>query len=352
MSAEPEVSVSLVMEWENAALTEATRVASLLRRIRLQVHELRQATGHGSGDPSSCAVPGRIRYPIEIVIAFNQSLDEARLKARILEIMGEEDREFRLTFCSTPEQRYFELKNAGANASKGDIVVFLDSDVIPQAHWLATLLSSFSDPEISIVGSNCFVEHRTLYQKSYAAIKFGEPFSGGGIVASYTLVHGNSMAFRRWAFDRYNFPPTGFTYKLPFKYFIETLRRDRFPVYVNLGAQVEHPAPLPKNFLKRGFFHGRDEMILRQERRQVSRSDGPESASTVTYWGAREYRLAASRLLRIMRLREKWQIALWELPLVYCIVAAYYSAVLAGYLVTKIWPGFSRRRFDYLTMLE
>lgn len=352
MSVEPGVSVSLVMEWENAALTKASRVASLLRRIRLQIHELRQAAGRSSEDTSSGAFLDCIRFPIEIVIAFNQSLDADRLKERISEITGEGDQEFRLTFCPTPEHKYWELKNAGANASQGDIVIFLDSDVIPQAHWFATLLDSFADPEISIIGSNCFVEHRTLYQKSYAAIKFGEPSSAYGIAASYDLIHGNSIAFRRWAFDRYNFPPTGYTYKLPFKYFIHTLKRDRFPVYVNLGAQVEHPAPLPKNFLKRGFFHGRDEMLLRQDRQQESLGDRTESANSNTYWGTREYRLAIARMTRVVRLREKWKIALWELPLVYGIAAAYYSAVLAGYLVTKFWPGYSRRRFDYLTMLE
>ena len=347
---EYDISVSIIMEWENAALTETSRVKTLLDIIQKQIHELFDSAVSNAKLRRDFSFLGRIRQPIEIVVAFHHSIDKERFLREITATIAINNPEICLSLVPTPEQRYFELKNTSAASSCGDILVFLDSDVIPQPNWLITLLGSFENPQIEIVGSNCFVQHKNLYQKSYAAIKFGEPSTSIEIIKSYDIAHGNSIAFRRNAYEEYKFPPTGYTYKLPFKYFIEALKQDNFPIYVNMGAQIEHPAPLPKNFLKRGFFHGRDEMILRQDRK-IKAEIGDESRS-ITYWGMHELTLAKARFCRIATYRKKWNIAIWELPLVYCIVAAYYSAVLTGYLITQMLPTYSRNKFDYLTMLQ
>src|SRR4029077_19368753 len=51
----------------------------------------------------------------------------------------------------TADSRYCSLKNAGAAASSGEIIIFLDSDVIPEPNWLAALLETFSNPHVSVV---------------------------------------------------------------------------------------------------------------------------------------------------------------------------------------------------------
>ncbi len=43
-------------------------------------------------------------------------------------------------------------RNAGVQAATGEIVVFTDSDCIPQDGWLAELVSPFEDPEVLITG--------------------------------------------------------------------------------------------------------------------------------------------------------------------------------------------------------
>src|SRR3954465_10274816 len=44
-----------------------------------------------------------------------------------------------------PGAEYYEMKNAGAAEATGDVVVYLDCDVVPEPGWLANLLPPFED---------------------------------------------------------------------------------------------------------------------------------------------------------------------------------------------------------------
>lgn len=51
-----------------------------------------------------------------------------------------------LKVLPTTGKRYYELKNYGATHIRSDVLVFLDSDVIPEDGWLEALLEAIKQP--------------------------------------------------------------------------------------------------------------------------------------------------------------------------------------------------------------
>ncbi|WP_292065209.1 glycosyltransferase family 2 protein [Mesorhizobium sp.] len=52
-----------------------------------------------------------------------------------------------IDFAACPDGRYYQLKNNGVRLSEGDVVVFMDSDTVPERNWLSNLLAPFEVPE-------------------------------------------------------------------------------------------------------------------------------------------------------------------------------------------------------------
>ena len=50
--------------------------------------------------------------------------------------------------------RYYALKNLGAQLCEQPVVVFLDSDVVPEPGWLRRLLEPFARRDVEVVGGS------------------------------------------------------------------------------------------------------------------------------------------------------------------------------------------------------
>ena len=57
-----------------------------------------------------------------------------------------------LSIIPTGKVRPAEKRNVGIAAAKGDVVVFIDDDAYPDAHWLENAVKYFGDPAIGAVG--------------------------------------------------------------------------------------------------------------------------------------------------------------------------------------------------------
>ncbi len=352
MSHDKNFTVAIVLELENAALGESSRVGRMLKETVAQIAQLSSLSETDEGVQE---LPYLLNYkgPLELVVTYNESLESNEIIRSLSNFIGAHNPMIKVILLPSPALKYFDLKNYGAERTTSDIIVFLDCDVIPQQDWLINLISSFANADLGVVGSNTYIQHSTIYQKGYALIKFEFPSDSNELVPSYDIPHGNSIAFRRSTFEKYPFPPTGSSYKLAFRYLVNNLRAGGEQLYANLGAQVEHPAPLPGNILIRGFFHGRDEMMLRQDNKKNRDGKAEAYHSNHTFFGLNELRLAYQRLLRIFKNYKKVQVTMLELPFAMLIVFLYYSAVAAGYFVTMLFPNILRGdKFDYLVMAE
>jgi glycosyltransferase involved in cell wall biosynthesis len=91
---------------------------------------------------------------------------------------------------------YEELKMAGAKATTGEIVVFADGDCEYDQAWLQALLSTFSDPSVSLVGGETTIESSGPYAFGVALAASFPARTSSGLYTS-DRYHLNNVAFRR-----------------------------------------------------------------------------------------------------------------------------------------------------------
>src|SRR5437763_6200178 len=136
------ISASIIVEREQARWQAQTRSRAMLRILAEQV---REATGD------------LLQSPVELLVCVDQAALEG-CREFVLATLGRDAELFRICFLGAPGLEYYELKNLGVREAGGDLLIFVDSDVLPEAGWLAHLLAPLSDPSISVVGGNTYVE--------------------------------------------------------------------------------------------------------------------------------------------------------------------------------------------------
>lgn len=145
-------------------------------------------------------------------------------------------------------------RNAGIRQAKGDFVVFLDGDCIPQPHWLSALLEGWDDPAVGLfVGEiegapssslvSRYVQHRRLICQADLLSQVIPTAAGGNLAvsrAALSRVGDFDEAFRRGedADLTWRIQTTG---GLEFRY--------------NPGAVVVHPNPAGLRRLALRSFH-------------------------------------------------------------------------------------------------
>ena len=103
----------------------------------------------------------------------------------------------------TEQDGYYDAKNRGFDASRGDVVVFADGDCWPEATWLAELVAPFVD-EATRVTAGRTTYRRDLLGTSASTLDFMYFMSPLG--AQYTRnFYANNVAFRRDVFGTYRY---------------------------------------------------------------------------------------------------------------------------------------------------
>jgi hypothetical protein len=242
--------VSLVIEWENAGRIGGERAGRMLEALHAQLE---------TRDPSLIG-------QAEIILAYHgESPDEDRVRATVAAAPNGEWRAD-IRPAPSPSQGYYELKNFGAGLAQGEIIVFLDSDVIPQPQWLERLISTFRNPEANVVCGATWVDHGGLYSAAMAlGWVFPVPPDDEAIVP-VTSFAANNVAFRAELRPTMTFPATD-QYRGQGVEVIERLRSDGTAILLNRGAQVCHPPPQGLGgFLSRALWSGYDLSVRERKR--------------------------------------------------------------------------------------
>jgi len=108
---------------------------------------------------------------------------------------------------STQSHGLSAARNAGIQAAKGDIVVFLDDDAVADVDWLERLMENFQDPKVIAAGGRAVPlwagkKPAWLPEELYWTVGCTYKGYADGKRTTVRNVHGNTMSFRREIFNR------------------------------------------------------------------------------------------------------------------------------------------------------
>lgn len=113
----------------------------------------------------------------EIVVVDNNSTDKT------LEVVEECNRNGKkeVIYVQEPEIGLHNSRHAGAKAAKGEILAYVDDDVICDSNWLSELVKPYTDPEVGCVGGKILPKWEAeppewvkLYPSSLSLLDLGD----------------------------------------------------------------------------------------------------------------------------------------------------------------------------------
>ena len=334
------LTVSVVVELENARLSDLARFQAMLRRLADQAARIRDEHSQAGVGPADAArFLKRLQTPLELLVLYDEDeIDGGDAHRALSETVPTDSGALRWQLIPARGQRYYELKNMGARHATGDIILFLDSDVVPEDAWLGNLLGSFADPQVQVVGGNTYVEPSSLYAKTFALVWFFPLRATQGALKPVRAFYANNVAFRREVWERYPFEPIVGTARGACGQLARTLQSEGIGVYLNTAAQVSHPAPNgAKHFVARALVEGRDHLVKLKQTR-------PQRAGVLRSFGrflSRCWKSLWSILVNGRRVGLSWP----AMPAAACIAFAYYALFLAGDIISRVFPRLFDRGF-------
>lgn len=270
---------TVVTEWENVKLSEFDRARRMLKALAAQLAELR---------------PRCANRPEVIFLHDREEIDLEAVKGAVDDAFTDPE-VAKLTFVATDGADYYEQKNIGVSLVDTELVVFLDSDVIPEPGWLAGLLSTFDDPSYEIVGGTTFLDLNRFSSRAFALFWFFPLRRDREGVRESRHFFANNVAFRRELIAGNPFP------KLPClrgacSILAQELMARGHKIHINESSRVSHPPPNGvAHVLRRAMCQGHDDLVL-GNLREPHRY---RSALTNALWRfQKRVRRAAKRIVR------------------------------------------------------
>ena len=291
--------VSIVVEWDNVLLAGSIRANAMLRTLAAEIQ--------------GCDLPCETLLCHNPVAVPNLELDVHGLPGIWRPV-------------PVPGSRYYDLKNRGALEASGDIIVFLDSDVIPEPGWLKTLLEPFADPSVQVVAGHSYIDPGEVYSKAFALTWFFPLRTETRSIQPVSHFFANNVAFRRGTFLAHPFPTMDSTSRGACVQLAKDLAASGIIIWKTSAAQVAHPAPQPgRHFVLRALAQGRD---------RLHREQGWRASFLGSF--ARYCHNCGRGLVSTFRGRRQVHLAWTGVPAVLAICFSYYSLCFAGEVMTHL----------------
>ncbi|WFP64679.1 MULTISPECIES: glycosyltransferase [unclassified Mesorhizobium] len=229
-----------------------------------------------------------------------------------------------LRFAACPGGRYYELKNNGVLATDTDIVIFMDSDTVPEPGWLSILLGPFQKPGTVCVNGYTYLFYDDFFSRTFALIWFFPMARGDEKFAAKRAINANNVAFRRDWIASHPFPQNN-GFKVSCTLLMHQLRREGHEI-VHAGARVYHYPPRGwRFFLWRALVTGRDADRKFVEIKSPSRSR--RIAKSFSRWVTNSWRVVR----RVIRHAPQTGMSLWQIPLSLIVGLAFYTLAFFGH---------------------
>lgn len=317
--------LSVLIEWENVLVAAEDRCARMLQELGRQV--------------------GAFDGKAEILVLFNPELIR---EYEITKVVAEHLRippssaEVPVRTVAAPGMHYYDLRNHGARLANGEIIVCLDSDVIPEPGWLNALASPLlTDTRVDFVGGETHLDHTpSFFDKSFALGWIFPPRSSDDSLrpGNARQFWANNVACRRSFFLEHPYPtdPNNPESRNACRRLKNQLEANGVTIWRAGAARVSHPAP---NGWRNAFLHalveGRDNAIIYRDR-----GYGPfrRSLRAVDFAFGRLKQAVRNGLSR----KNPARVPAWQLPGVLLVLIPYYSVTIAGawahaWLPARFW---------------
>lgn len=311
--------ISVIIEWENVLLAEQERCVAMLGQLRQQVLDS--------------------RHCIEVLVGFNpEQVDRAIVESAVAGYLSPADAQGRTVACrivAGTGRHYYQLKNLCIREASGRVIVFLDSDVIPEAGWLHALTEPFWEhADIRVVAGHTYLDPLGLFGRAFALgwffpLRTDTP----ALRAGGRRFFANNVAFRRDVIQAHPFPEMadGMT-RGACVHLAATLNNENIVIWRQSGAQTSHPAPNGlAHFVARGLVQGRDWAM--------DRKCMGEPRWRTSLLALRKVLSDCLRMLRrTLRDGHKVGLTMWQAPLAVALMALFYLEGCLGAWAYAVAP--------------
>jgi hypothetical protein len=249
---------SVILEWETVQQGGISRVQLGLREFSRQFAELQ---GSLEGQP-------------ELIICYDPAvIVEEELRNLLDQAAAPEGWACRVLLAPVPSTaNYYEKKNVGARLSSNDILLFFDTDLIPDGGWLRGMLEPFQQWHVSVVVGATHLDHASTYDMAVALFWIFSPAMQDSPIRPTRRLVSNNIAFRRSLFLRFPFPDRP-TYRGQCTELGIQLMNAGITMHERTGARASHPPPPGfSGFVFRAWAAGQDEHFYQALRGKTSLS--------------------------------------------------------------------------------
>lgn len=316
------MDLSIVLEWENVFLADDERCFLMLRKLARQLEEVCRSS--------------------ELIVLFNpEQMDRDRLEEVLSKYFEQESlgRSTALRIEESKGSHYYTLKNEGVAYACGEIIVFVDSDIVPEGNWLKELTAPFFDhPEINVLAGHTYLSHDTLVEKSFAlGWLFPLRNDQDSLHTSRARFFANNVAFRRKVISEHPFPdlPAGVTRGACYL-LAKTLVSSGITIWTNTAARVVHPPPSCfQHYMVRALAEGRDDVL-----------GGSRPARTRLSSLRRSCRRTRKKITaswcKIKSQRGRVALAIWQTPGAYIVMTCFYLITFFGSFAAILFPTYAK----------
>ncbi|RST87236.1 glycosyltransferase [Aquibium carbonis] len=240
---------------------------------------------------------------------------------------------------SVPGGRYYEIKNAAISRAKGEIVLFLDSDSVPQPGWMSKMLAPFEDKAVTVVNGFTALEHDDFLSRAYALFWIFPLANGDERFAAKRSLNVNNSAFRRHWIAANPFPDNN-GFKVSCSILWDQVLRDEVGVR-RVDALALHKPPRGVRFLVwRALVTGRDN----DRRHAVLKS--PSRPRRVVHAFGRLWTAEWRSLRRIFGKGGHVGMPIWERPPAFLVASAFH--ILPFFSQAAMAAGLVRDRVEHI----